>query len=121
MVCGATVTMRLPGARMDPWLNNTPPATCGATGIPATDLERWKADSIAIGGSYAYPNTRVEFFDCTNQATAVTAMAQIYHDEITSDKAFHCYSQADGCQGEGLGTGNMDAVRAMTAGCMPRH
>jgi hypothetical protein len=120
-VCGATVTMRLPGVRLDAWENNQPPSTCGATGIAATELERWKRDSIAFGGSYAYAKTRVEFFDCTNQATAVTAMAQLYHDEITSEKAFHCYSDADGCQGEGLGTGAMEAVQAMIAGCVPRH
>ena len=51
-------------------------------------------------------------------------MAQIYYQQIMtagSDTAFHCYSQADGCQGEGLGSGNADAVQAMIAGCTPRH
>jgi hypothetical protein len=118
MVCGATVTMQLPPARLNPWENTT---TCGTTGVPAADLAKWNADSIGIGGTYAYPKTRVEFFDCTYQATAVTAMAQLFHDQITSDRAYHCYSQADGCQGEGLGTGNQEAARAMIDGCTPRH
>jgi len=116
-VCNATVTMRLP-ARVDPWENTS---TCGTTNVPAADLAKWNSDSIAVGGTYAYPKTRVEFFDCTYQATAVTAMAQLFHDQITSEKMFHCYSQADGCQGEGLGTGNQEAARAMIAGCTPRH
>jgi hypothetical protein len=121
MVCGDTVTMRLPGLRMDSWLNNAPPDTCGATNVTQATLDRWKNDSVMIGGALGYPNTRVEFFDCTNNATAVTAMAQLYHDAITSDKAYHCYTQADGCQGEALGTGAMDAVQAMIAGCVARH
>jgi hypothetical protein len=120
MVCGATVTMKLP-SMLDTWENIQSPLSCGSTGVPAAELERWKNDSIAIGGTYAYPKTRVEFFDCTNNATAVTAMAQLYHDTITSEKAYHCYSQADGCQGEGLGTGAAQAVQAMLAGCTPRH
>jgi hypothetical protein len=119
-VCGASVTMRLP-AKLDNWENIPAPDSCGGTANSATEIERWKNDSIAIGGVYAYPQTRVEFFDCTNQATAVTGMAQLFHDAITSDKAFHCYSQADGCQGEGLGSGAQQAIAAMEAGCTPRH
>jgi hypothetical protein len=126
-VCGATVTMRLPPALLDPWENIKTPLTCGSTGVPAAELDRWKTDSISIGGVYAYPKTMVQFYDCTNGATAVTAMAQIYETQIeqaeagTSLVGYHCYSQADGCQGEALGTGAMDATTAMIAGCTPRH
>jgi len=35
--------------------------------------------------------------------------------------SYHCYSQADGCQGEGLGTGNRDAQQALIARCVPHH
>lgn len=119
-VCGASVTMKLP-MKLDMWTNTAPPDACGSAGNTAAQIDRWKADSIAINGVYDYPKTRVEFFDCTNNATAVTGMAQIYHDTITSPKAFHCYSQLDGCQGEGLGMGARAAVDAMIAGCTPRH
>jgi hypothetical protein len=120
MVCGAAVTMQLPGLRLDAWENIAAPNMCGMTNVPPAELERWKSDSIAVG-ALAYPKTRIEFFVCTNQATAVTGMGQLYHDAITSDKAFHCYSQAENCQGEGLGDGNAEAVQAMIAGCTPRH
>lgn len=126
VVCGATDTMRLP-SKLDQWENIPPPLTCGSTGVPATELARWKADSIAVGGTYDYPKTRVEFFDCTNQATAVTAMAQIYFTTVMASSsnpslvAFHCFSQADGCQGENLGQGGQQAIQAMLAGCTPRH
>jgi hypothetical protein len=125
-VCGAEVTMRLP-PKVTGWENIAAPLACGSTGVPATELARWKADSIAFGGTYDYPRTRVEFFDCTNQATAVTGMAQQYYDQVmaaeggTSRISFHCYTQADGCQGENLGTGTQDAIQAMIAGCTPRH
>jgi hypothetical protein len=128
VVCGATVTTRLPPV-LDGWENNQAPVTCGGHNIPSTELARWRDDSIAIGGMYSYPRTQVQFFDCTNQATAVTAMAQHYYKAIrlasNNDPAlsqFHCYSQADGCQGEGLGTtGDRDAVTAMITGCTPHH
>lgn len=127
-VCGVTDTMRLPRS-LDAWENIAAPLQCGSKGVPAAELARWKADSIAVGGAYDYPKTNVGFFDCTNQATAVTAMAQIYFNEIsaaegndTARASFHCYSQADGCQGEGLGiTGNREATQAMIANCVPRH
>jgi hypothetical protein len=126
-VCGATVTTQLPGS-LNVWENIQPPLSCGATNVPATEKARWRSDSIAVGGVYNYPRTRVEFFDCTNRSTAVTAMAQIYFNTVlqasggdTSRVAFHCYSQADGCQGEALGTGSQDAIDAMVAGCKPRH
>jgi hypothetical protein len=123
-VCGATDTMRLPTALLNPWENTT---TCGMANAPAADIAKWMNDSISIGGVYAYPKTRVEFFDCTNQSTAVTAMAQIYYDQIvaaegaSASTAYHCYTQADGCMGEALGTGAAAAVSAMIAGCTPRH
>jgi len=127
-VCGASVTTRLPGSRLDDWENIQPPLSCGGSNIPATELARWRADSIAIGGVYSYPATRVQFFDCTFQATAVTAMSRIYFDLISQTEGgdpnlaqYHCYTQADGCQGEGLGTGLGDAAQAMIAGCVPRH
>jgi hypothetical protein len=126
-VCGASVTTRLPGS-LNAWENIRPPLTCGATGVPAAEKTRWRTDSISVGGVYNYPRTRVEFFDCTNHATAVTAMAQNYFDTVlqasggdTTRVAFHCFSQADGCQGEGLGSGAQDAINAMLAGCKPRH
>lgn len=126
-VCGATVTTRLPSS-LNAWENIQAPLSCGASNVPAAEKARWKADSISFGGVYNYPLTRVEFFDCTNQATAVTAMAQNYFDTMvqasggdTSRVAFHCFSAADGCQGEGLGTGTQVAVNAMLAGCKPRH
>jgi hypothetical protein len=55
-------------------------------------------------------------------------MAQLYYDELVaaeggvSRTAYHCYSQAEGCQGEGLGpTGSQAATQAMLDGCVPRH
>jgi hypothetical protein len=123
LVCGTATTMRLP-SKLDGWENIKPPASCGGTGIAAAELARWKADSIAVGGVYEHPQTRVEFFDCTNQSTAVTAMAQIYYDQMaasTGGAQFHCYSQADGCMGEGLGSGAQAAIQAMITGCVPRH
>jgi hypothetical protein len=122
-VCGATDTMKLP-SMLDAWENIAAPLTCGSTGVPANEVARWKADSIAFGGVYAHPHTRVELFDCTYRSTAVTAMAQLYYQELMTagtDTAYHCYTQADGCQGEALGTGNQAAAQAMIAGCVPRH
>lgn len=124
MMCGATVTMQLPPERMSAW-ENAP--SCGSANVSASELLRWKNDSILIGGVYDYPNTRIEFFDCTHQATAVTAMSKLAYDQIvaaeggTSRAAHHCYSQADGCSGEALGSGAQDAVQAMLNGCIPRH
>jgi hypothetical protein len=113
MVCGDTVTTRLP-SKVTAWENMT--------------MARLKSDSVAFGGAYDYPATRVEFFDCTNNATAVTAMSQLHYDTIvraeggSSRAAYHCYAQADGCQGEALGMrGSSEAVQAMIAGCKPRH
>ncbi len=123
-VCGATVTMRLPD-KVGPWENAT--VACGSTNVPASELARWKADSIAVGGNYDYPDTRVEFFDCTHNAPAVAGMSQLYYNEIAQAEAdparvgYHCYSQADGCQGEDLGTGNAVAIQSMLDGCIPRH
>ena len=124
-VCGASVTMQLPSS-LNAWEIIPAPLSCGATGVPASELLRWKNDSIAIGGVYSYPNTRVEFFDCTNHASAVTAMAQIYYDEVAAASdpslvSYHCYAQADGCMGEALGNGSAAAVTAMTTSCKPRH
>jgi hypothetical protein len=116
-VCGATDTMRLP-TMLNTWENVT---TCGSATPPAADVAKWMADSVAIGGIYAYPKTDVQFYDCTYQSTAVTAMAQIYEGQITSTTSYHCYTQADGCQGEGLGTGATDAANALVAGCVARH
>jgi hypothetical protein len=95
--------------------------------VPAADLTRWRDDSIAYGGVYNYPQTRVEFFDCTYNPTAVTAMSSLYYGLIQQAEtdpsllAYHCYSQANGCHGEQLGTGDADVVQAMLAGCTPRH
>jgi len=128
-VCGATDTMRLPGS-LDTWENIQAPLHCGSTGVPADEVARWQNDSIAIGGVYDYPHTDVEFFDCTYQSTAVTAMAQLYEqlivqtesgDASTGITGYHCFTQADGCMGEGLGNGSTMAVDAMIAGCVPRH
>jgi len=120
-VCGAEVTTRLPAERLDVWTNVAPPDTCGGSPISAEQVARWQEDSVAVGGVYAYPTTRVESFVCTNQATAVTYMGQLLQDLISSDKAFHCYSAEDGCKGEGLGAGSEDVIAAMIAGCVPRH
>ena len=126
-VCGAADTMRLPAALLDKWENDTAPGTCGGTGVPAADVARWKNDSIAVGGVYDYPKTDVEFFDCTNQSTAVTAMAQIYESLVAQTEGaggmvgYHCFSQADGCMGENLGSGEAQAVSALIAGCKPHH
>ncbi len=126
-VCGVTDTMVLP-PKLDNWENNPATAKCGAKNLPAGDVTRWMNDSIAVGGTYAYPKTDVEFFDCTNQATAVTAMAQIYEQLIAQTEGagglvgYHCVGAADGCQGEGLGpTGTQQASDALIAGCKPRH
>jgi len=123
-VCGATVTTVLP-PKVTAWENIASPLTCGSTSVPSDELARWKDDSVASGGTYVYPKTRVEFFACTNQATAVTALGRAYFDTMAaadaSNTAYHCYSAADGCQGEGLGTGNRDATDALLAGCVPHH
>jgi hypothetical protein len=128
-VCGASVTMRLPSV-LDNWENIPAPLMCGSTNVPANELARWKSDSIAIGGVYDYPHTDVEFFECTYQATAVAGMSQIYEQLVMQTEAahgstgitgYHCYSQADSCHQEFLGTGDMDATNAMIAGCVPRH
>src|SRR5262249_28647891 len=109
------------------WENVAQPDSCGATTNSAATISKWLADSIAVGGAYNYPKTDVQFFDCTNQATAVTAMAQIYHDTIMQAEGspalvgYHCFTQADGCHGEALGTGAAQAIQSMIAGCTPRH
>jgi len=127
VVCGATDTMRLPSG-VSAWENIQAPLMCGSHNVPAAELARWQADSIASGGVYDYPKTRVELYACTNNATAVTAQGKIYFDLIAAaaggDPArasYHCYSAAHGCQGENLGTGNADAVAALIANCVPRH
>jgi hypothetical protein len=125
-VCGVTDTMQLPGM-LNGWENIASPLTCGAKNVPAAELTRWKNDSIAIGGVYTYPKTDVQFFDCTNNATAVTAMAQIFEGVIAQAEGssgmvgYHCFSQADGCSGEGLGPRTQEAIDSLVAGCTPRH
>lgn len=125
-VCGATDTMRLP-TMLDSWENIKTPNSCGGTTNDPAEIARWKVDSIAVGGVYAYPDTQVHFFDCTNNATAVTAMAQIYEGEIMTAEGggagvtYTCFSQTDGCTGESLGQGAPQAVSAMLSGCVPRH
>jgi len=93
-VCGATVTMKLP-ASLNTWERIATPNSCGMTNVPAAELARWNADSIA-------------------------GMAQIY-EQLVTGATYHCYSAADMCSGEGLGTGNQDATNALLAGCVPRH
>jgi hypothetical protein len=124
-VCGETVTTKLPSS-LTAWENMS--AACGSTSLSGGELARLLADSIATGGTYAYPRTRMEFFDCTNNSTAVTSMSHLLFDQITqaegasAQTAYHCYSQADGCMGEALGPmGSSDASHAMIAGCTPRH
>jgi len=126
-VCGATVTMKLPQS-VTTWEDIQPPLMCGSTNVPAAELARWNADSIAIGGAYGYPKTQVQFFACTFQATAVTAQGKLYFDLISQAAGgdpnraqYHCYTQADGCEHEQLGTGNQDAAQALIANCVPRH
>jgi hypothetical protein len=124
-VCGVDVTTRLPD-KVGPWENMPPPLTCGSTGVPPEELERWRGDSIISDGAvYTYPDTRVEFWDCTNTGSAVTAMSHMLFDEMEradpARVAYHCYSEADGCQGEGLGTGTAVAIQAMIDGCIANH
>lgn len=124
-VCGDSVTMRLPPS-LNMWENIATPLTCGATTASAAEVTRWHEDSImSTGAVYAYPKTHVEFFDCTNSATAVTGMAQLFYDQMMqagTTTLYHCYKAADGCMNEGLGpTGNQSAIDAMLAGCTPRH
>lgn len=126
-VCGATDTMKLP-AMLNTWENIPSPLVCGSTGVPAGELARWNADSIAVGGVYSFPKTQVQFYDCTNNATAVTAMSKLYFDLISTAAggdpnlaSYHCYSQADNCQGENLGNGSRDATQALIDNCIPRH
>jgi hypothetical protein len=127
VVCGAIDTLRLPPP-LNMWENIQPPLSCGSTNVPPAELARWKSDSIAVGGVYGYPRTQVQFYVCTFHATAVTAQSKIYFDLISQTEGgnpnlaqYHCYSQADGCQGEGLGTGRSDATQALIANCVPRH
>jgi hypothetical protein len=118
-VCGAADTMRLPTTNLNTWENTT---TCGSTTPSAAEVAKWNSDSISVGGVYSYPQTDVEFFDCTNNSTAVTAMAQIYEQQITAAAVgYHCYTQADSCTGESLGAGAGAATQALIAGCTPRH
>jgi hypothetical protein len=116
--------MRLPQS-LDMWENIQAPLMCGSTGVPATELARWQADSIiSTGAVYAHPKTQVEFFDCTNSATAVTGMAQLYYNELMgggTTTSYHCYDATNNCMNENLGTGGQDAIAAMLAGCVPRH
>jgi hypothetical protein len=127
MVCGVADTTRLPSS-LNAWENIQLPLKCGSTGVPATELARWRSDSIAVGGVYSYPHTQVQFFGCTFQATAVTVMGNAYFNTIAQAEGgdpnlaqYHCYFQADGCQGEQLGTGLSDAKQALIANCVPRH
>ena len=127
LVCGVADTTRLP-SKLTAWENIQAPLACGSTSVPATELARWKADSIAVGGVYNYPHTQVQFFACTFQATAVTVMGNAYFNVIAQAEGgnpglaqYHCYGQADGCQGEALGTGLSDAKQALIANCVPRH
>ena len=123
-VCGDTVTTRLPD-KLTAWENMT--VSCGSTNVPVDELARWKADSIAVGGTYQYPQTRVEFFDCMYNAPAVAAFSKVYFDEValaTGDDGlvgYHCYHQSDRCQGESLGAGEPVAIQSMIDGCTPRH
>jgi hypothetical protein len=125
MVCGDTVTMRLPSDELTRWENMT--VACGSTSVPAAELARWKSDSIAVGGTYDYPSTRVDFFDCTNNAPAVTGMSQIFYNRIAQSEGgtdrvgYHCYSVADHCQGEDLGDGDAVATQAMIDNCIAHH
>jgi hypothetical protein len=127
-VCGVQVTMRLPNF-VTPWENIQAPLTCGSTGVPADELQRWHDDSVmSTGAAYDYPHTTVDFFDCTNHATAVTGMAKLYYDEIVAAEndpqrsSYHCYGAADQCTGEGLGTrGVAEAIQAMKDRCVPSH
>lgn len=125
-VCGVACPTRLPD-KVGPWENIPPPLVCGSTGVPADELARWRDDSIAYGGEYTYPDTRVEFWDCTHTSSAVTAMSQIYYDAIWAENPdpdrvlYHCFGEADGCVGEGLGTGEPIAIQAMLDGCIPNH
>jgi hypothetical protein len=125
-VCGDTVTMLLPSV-LDHWENIAPPLHCGSTGVPISERSRWRQDSIAFGGVYDYPRTDVQFFICTHNAPAVAGMSQLYYNQIvgaeggTSRVGFHCFSQADGCQGEDLGTGDPVAIQSMIDHCTPRH
>ncbi len=92
MVCGVADTMRLPPDRLNPWENVQAPDSCGSTTNSAATIAKWMNDSIAAGGVY---------------------VATVTH--------YHCYAQADGCSGEGLGAGNQEAAAAMIAGCIPHH
>jgi hypothetical protein len=124
-VCGTEVPMLLPD-KVATWENMT--TTCPAQGLAASELARLNADSVAVGGTYKFPQTQVEFFNCTYHTTANTGMAQLLYNEIVqagqdpSLVGFHCYAQSDGCMGEGLGAqGEADAIHAMIEGCTPRH
>jgi hypothetical protein len=125
-VCGDTVTMKLPVDNLNTWEGITTPATCGGTANDAAEIARWHDDSIVSNGAvYSYPHTTVQFFDCTNNATAVTGMAQLFYDELAAagtTTGYHCFTAADGCKNESLGpTGGQAAIDAMLAGCTPRH
>ena len=124
MVCGVDDTMVLPGA-VGTWDNTS---LCRDPNATAEDVARWKADSVAIGGVYAYPKTDVEFYDCTYQSTAVSGEAQLYATLIAQTEGaggmvgYHCYGQADGCMMETLGPkATADFTQALIAGCIPRH
>ena len=60
MHIAATDTMRLPRS-LDAWENIAAPLQCGSKGVPAAEVARWKADSIAVGGTYDYPKTNIDF------------------------------------------------------------
>jgi hypothetical protein len=124
-VCGASVTTQLPASQLNKWENTT---TCGSTTPSAAEVAKWNADSILVDGVFAYPKTEVQFYDCTLNATAVTAMAQLEYNEVFTANGqsstltgYHCYTGVDGCDIENLGNGINDAASAMISGCVPRH
>ena len=123
-VCGDPVSMQLPD-KVTAWENMT--VACGSHAVPAEELARWKDDSIAVGGTFDYPHTQVDFFDCTYNAPAVTGMSQLYYQQVeqaeggTSRTSYQCYTQADHCRGEDLGDGDPIAIQKMIDGCRPRH
>jgi len=106
--------------KVDGWENTT---TCGSATASATDLEKWKRDSVVSStADYDYPKTPVGFFDCTNQPNGTTGGAFFYSSAVTSEHAVFCFDGGnDGCQGESLGKGVEKLVSEIVGKCVPRH
>lgn len=105
---------------MNQWESTT---TCRSQNPLPADLAKWRMDSVVSpGASYDYPQTVVDFYNCTNMPNGTAGGAFFYSSEITSAKNVVCFTAQDGCAFEGVGNGgNVVMLTNMIARCIPRH